>query len=227
LKSSKYILFIALLGICIGCSLTKNLEEGQYAVYDNDIQGIRKSNKEDLYGLIEQEPNTRFLGGSLGVSIYRFGSTFYDSTKVATKRQRVSKKLAVIEATLDTLPDNKRLRKKEEKLDSKIVALDKKLEFGNALMRTGNPLVVLDSAETVTTVKNLSGYLVNHGFFDANVNFEVETKKKKAFITYKISEGSAYTLDSIYTRSDNPEIVKLLQGSEEKSFGNATGSKNC
>jgi outer membrane protein insertion porin family len=218
LKSSKYILFIALLGICIGCSLTKNLEEGQYAVYDNDIQGIRKSNKEDLYGLIEQEPNTRFLGGSLGVSIYRFGSTFYDSTKVATKRQRVSEKLAVIEATLDTLPDNKRLRKKEEKLDSKIVALDKKLEFGNALMRTGNPLVVLDSAETVTTVKNLNGYLVNHGFFDANVHFEVETKKKKAFITYKISEGSVYTLDSIYTRSDNPEIVKLLQGSEEKSF---------
>jgi outer membrane protein insertion porin family len=218
LKSSKYILFIVLQGICIGCSLTKNLEEGQYAVYENEIEGIQKSNKEDLYGLIEQEPNTRFLGGSLGVSIYRFGDSFYDSTKVASRRLRASEQLALIQAGMDTLPDNKKLRKKEEKIASKIEALDKKLEFGNAVMRTGNPLVILDSAETTTTVNNLRGYLANHGFFESKVDYEVEIKKKKAFITYKLSEGSPYTLDSIYTRSDNQEIVRLLKGTADKSF---------
>lgn len=218
LKSSKYILFIALLGICSACSLTRDLEEGQYAVYENDIKGIDRSNKEDLYGLIEQEPNTRFLGGSLGVSIYRFGSRFYDSTTVANKKERAQEKLAVIQSAKDTLPENKKLLKKEEKIESKIEALDKKLEFGNAVMRTGNALVVLDSAETATTVSNLKGYLVNQGFFDAKVDFAVETKKKKAFVSYLLTEGKPYILDSVYTRSDNAEIIRLLGATAGASF---------
>ncbi len=218
LKSSKYILFITLLGICIGCSLTKGLHEGQYAVYENNIEGIQKSDKDDLYGLIEQEPNTRFLGSSLGVTIYRIGRNFYDSTKVATKLETAEEKLAAIESARDSLPEDNKLSKKEDKLNSKIDGLKKKLEFGNAVMRTGNPLVVLDSAETETTVSNLKGYLANNGFFDSKVDFEVETKKKKAFITYRISEGAPYIIDSIYTKSDNPEIIKLLKQVAKDSY---------
>ncbi|WP_026965937.1 BamA/TamA family outer membrane protein [Algoriphagus terrigena] len=218
MKSSKYILFITLLGLCIGCSLTKDLPEGRYAVYENEITGIEKSEKEDLYGLIEQEPNTRFLGGSLGVTIYRIGENFYDSTKVAAKLSLANEKLSAIELARDTLPDDKKLRKKSEKLSSQIDGLEKKLEFGNAVMRTGNPLVVLDSAETETTVDNLKGYLVNHGYFDSDVAYEVETKKKKAFVTYQVTEGQPYVLDSAYTRTDNPEIIKLLNQTSKSSL---------
>ncbi|HSF54104.1 MAG TPA: BamA/TamA family outer membrane protein [Algoriphagus sp.] len=218
LKSSKYILFIALLGICLSCSLTKDLKEGQYALYENEIKGVEKSDEEDLYGLLEQEPNTRFLGSSLGVTIYRIGRNFYDSTKVATKLDLAGEELSEIQLARDTLPEEKKLRKREEKLVSKIEGLEKKLEFGNAVMRTGNQLVVLDSTETETTVNNLKGYLVNHGFFDAEVGFEVETKKQKAFVNYLVTEGNPYILDSIYTRSDNPEIIKLLKQSSDKSF---------
>lgn len=218
MKSSKYILFIALLGICLSCSLTKDLPEGKYAVYENEIKGIEKSDKEDLYGLIEQEPNTRFLGSSLGVTIYRIGENFYDSTKVATKFDLAGEELSEIKLARDTLPDDKKLRKREEKLISKIEGLEKKLEFGNAVMRTGNQLVVLDTVETETTVNNLKGYLVNHGFFDAKVGYEVETQKKKAFISYLITEGKPYVLDSVYTRSDNPEIIKLLNQSARNSL---------
>ncbi|GAA0879371.1 BamA/TamA family outer membrane protein [Algoriphagus jejuensis] len=186
-------------------------------MYDNQITGIEKSEKEDLYGLIEQVPNTRFLGSSLGVTIYRIGLNFYDSTKVATKLKLSEEKLAVINAARDTLPEEKKLLKKADKLNSKIEGLEKKLEFGNAVMRTGNPLVILDSAEAITTVNNLKGYLVNHSFFDATVTYEVKTKKKKAFVTYPITEGKPYVLDSVYTRSENPEILKLLQLNSEKS----------
>ncbi len=202
----------------MSCSLTKDLREGQYALYENEVKGIKKSDKEDLHGLIEQEPNTRFLGGSLGVTIYRIGRNFHDSTKVATKLNLAEAELAAVGAARDTLPDDKKLRKREDKLNSKIEGLEKKLEFGNAVMRTGNPLVVLDSAETATTVNNMKGYLVNHGFFDAKVDYDVETKRKKAFVTYRITEGSPYILDSVYTRSDNPEILKLLDQTAGKSF---------
>ena len=210
LKSSKYILFIALLGICFGCSLTKDLQDGQYVVYENELKGVEKSNKEALYGLLEQEPNTRFLGTSVGVLIYRIGENFYDSTKVAGKMAEANTELDQINSERDSLPENKKLRKREEKLESKIEGLKKKLEYGNAVMRTGNPVVILDSAKTKTSVNNLRGYLVNHGFFEAKVDFEVETKKKKAFLTYQIEENQPYILDSIYTKSDNAEILKLL-----------------
>lgn len=218
MKSSKYILFIALLGICISCSLTKDLPDGKYVLYENEIEGIDKSKKESLYGLIEQEPNTRFLGSSLGVTIYRIGEKFYDSTKVANKMDLAEEEVSAIVLARDTLPENIKLRKREEKLDSKIESLKKKLEFGNATMRTGNQLVVLDSTETLKTVNNINGYLVNNGFFDAKVNFEVETKNQKAFVTYLITEGSPYVLDSVYTRSDNPEIIKLLKQTSDKSL---------
>ena len=202
----------------MGCSLTKNLEEGQYALYENEIRGVEKADKEELYGLLEQEPNTRFLGGSLGVSIYRFGGKFYDSIKVATKLQEDEVELEAIKLILDTIPDGKKARKRAEKLTSKIDGLKKKLEYGNAVMRTGNPLVMLDSALTKTTVDNLQGYLVNHGFFDSEIDYEVETKKKKAFMTYLVKEKQPYLLDSFYTRTENIEIIKLLNSTVESSL---------
>ncbi|SEF40724.1 Outer membrane protein assembly factor BamA [Algoriphagus boritolerans DSM 17298 = JCM 18970] len=201
----------------MGCSLTKNLKEGQYALYENEIKGIDQADKEELYGLIEQEPNTRFLGSSLGVTIYRFGEKFYDSLSLVSKLGLVDAELSEIRLALDTIPNDRKLRKRADKLISKGEGLKKKLEFGNALMRTGNPLVLLDSIQTETTVDNLQGYLVNHGFFDSGVQYEVETNEKKAFVTYLISEKSSYLLDSVYTRSANTEIIKLLNQTAKDS----------
>ncbi|WP_111670363.1 translocation and assembly module lipoprotein TamL [Algoriphagus litoralis] len=226
MKSSKYILFIALLGICWGCSLTKNLEEGQYALYENDITGVEKANKETLYGLIEQEPNTRFLGVSPGVIIYRFGAKFYDSVKVAEKLRSDERELAQLELLLDSLPDEKKAKKRVEKLETKIVGLNKKLEYGNTVMRTGNPLVIFDSTLTKTTKENLKGYLVNHGFFDAEVDFEVKTDKKKAYVSYLVTEKSPYLLESFYTKTENTEIIKLLNSSAKDSKIKVGGNYN-
>lgn len=195
----------------MGCSLTKDLKEGQYALYNNEIKGVENANKEALYNLIEQEPNTRFLGTSLGVSIYRTGKGFYDSTKIADKLIQDETELLAIKLALDSLSKEKKLRKRADKLTSRIEGFRKKLEFGNAIMRTGNPVVTLDSADIKMTVDNLQGYLINHGFFDAEVNYEVQTKGKKAFVTYQVNEKNSYTLDSLYTRSENPEILKLLE----------------
>ena len=179
-------------------------------VYENNLSGIEKSNQEELTNLIEQEPNTRFLGTSIGVLIYRFGESFYDSAKVVQELQTVNQELAEVRLQIDTVSTNLRLRKKEDKLKTKAEALQDKLEYGNALMKTGNPLVILDSGLIEKTYRNMQGYLVNHGFFDSKVKYSVETKKQKATVTYQITENKPYLIDSIYTRSDNPEILKLL-----------------
>ncbi|MFZ9187527.1 MAG: POTRA domain-containing protein, partial [Algoriphagus sp.] len=198
--------------------MTRNLEEGSYVVYDNELVGVKQADADALTLLFEQEPNTRFLGTSLGVMLYRFGNQFYDSSKVADKRKENNDRLILLQSTKDSTSNELIYKRKEEKLKLRLEGLDKKLEYGNTLMRTGNPVVLLDSSLVEKSRKNMKGYLINHGFFDAEVNFSIATKNKKAFIAYQIEEKEPYILDSVFTRTDNPAIQGLISNFSSNSF---------
>lgn len=198
--------------------MTRNLEEGEYVVYDNELVGLTIADAEALQQLIEQEPNTRILGGSFGVMLYRIGNQFYDSSKVAAKRKIVVDQLNALQLDNEGQSNELSYKRKVENLKIKLESLDKILEYGNALMRTGNPVVLLDSSLVEKSSKNMKGYLVNHGFFDAEVDFSISTKDKKASISYEVEENKPYILDSVYTRVDNPEIQGLLSNFSSNSF---------
>lgn len=200
--------------------MTKNLKEGEYALFENELSGVEKADEEALAGLIQPETNFRIplLNVSPGVTIYRVGKSFFDSARVARKISEKEQELEEIKIQLDSLGDDRKLLKKRDKAESRIESLNHKAEFGNGLMRTGNPVALLDSSLIDRSVKNMSGYLQNNGFFDSSLGFEVETKGKKAYITYQVKEGPPYLIDSIYTRTDNEEIRKLLNQQASKSF---------
>ncbi len=187
-------------------------------VYDNELVGVKQADADALTQLLEQEPNTRFLGTSMGVMLYRFGNQFYDSSKVASKRKVTSEQLIALQSTKDSVGNELNYKQKEEKLKLRLESLDNKLEFGNTLMRTGNPVVLLDSSLVEKSRKNMKGYLINHGFFDADVNFKVALKNKKAVVSYQIDEKEAYLLDSVFTRTDNPAIQSLISDFSSNSF---------
>ena len=187
-------------------------------VYDNELVGLTIADAEALQQLIEQEPNTRILGGSFGVMLYRIGNQFYDSSKVAAKRKIVVDQLNALQLDNEGQSNELSYKRKVENLKIKLESLDKILEYGNALMRTGNPVVLLDSSLVEKSSKNMKGYLVNHGFFDAEVDFSISTKDKKASISYEVEENKPYLLDSVYTRVDNPEIQGLLSNFSSNSF---------
>ena len=187
-------------------------------VYDNELVGLSLADPEALQQLIEQEPNTRILGGSFGVMLYRIGNQFYDSSKVAAKRKKVIDELESLQSYDETQQGELSYKRKVENSKIKLEGLDKKIEYGNALMRTGNPVVLLDSSLVEKSSKNMKGYLVNHGFFDAEVDYSISTKSQKASISYKIEENKPYILDSVYTRVDNPDIQDLLSNFSSNSF---------
>ncbi|WP_288372723.1 BamA/TamA family outer membrane protein [uncultured Algoriphagus sp.] len=220
LKSSKYILFLLLLGLSFGCSLTKNLQENEYALFENELKGIEKADEERLSALLQPETNFRIplLNVSPGVSIYRIGRSFFDSSKVAEKRKNFEAELQSLEEKEEFDSLSRKEEKRIEKVSGRIESLKYKEEYGNGLMRTGNPVTRLDSAAIKSTTQNLSGYLNNNGFFESKVDFEVKTKKKKAYVTYEIEEGPLYLIDSVYTRTDNEEIIKLLNQSKQRSL---------
>ncbi len=170
--------------------------------------------------LIQQEPNFRIplFNFSPGVFIYKTGELFYDSGKVARKKLRLEDELVQVKRQLDSLSGNRKLLKRQDKLQTKLENVKKKKEFGNSLMRTGNPVSVLDSIKVYNSVRNMEGFLKNHGFFEAEMDYEVRTKKKKAYLTYLADEKKAYLVDSFYTRTKNEEILELLKKHQESSF---------
>ncbi|MFC3880827.1 BamA/TamA family outer membrane protein [Algoriphagus namhaensis] len=220
MKFSKYILFIGGLMAMTACSLTKNLPDGEFVLYENELLGTELSDKEGLAELYRQEPNTRIplINRSLGVSIYRLGKSFYDSAKVVEKLERTKEEKSLLIAELDSLGNTKKLVKKAEKKDAKIEHLEEKAEYGNLLMRTGNPVTILDSALVSETVTQQQNYLINNGFFDADVDFEVTTKKQKAYVSFLINEKEPYLVDSFYTKSENQDILRLLNKTKKESF---------
>lgn len=187
-------------------------------VYDNELVGLTLADAEALQQLIEQEPNTRILGGSFGVMLYRIGNQFYDSNKVAAKRKEVVDELETLQSNNEAKAGELSTTRKIENLKIKLESLEKILEYGNALMRTGNPVVLLDSSLVEKSSKNMKGYLVNHGFFDAEVDYSISVKDQKASIAYQIEENPPYILDSVYTRVDNPEIQDLLSNFSSNSY---------
>jgi hypothetical protein len=194
------------------------LEECDYVVYNNELVGIKIADAEALQQLLEQEPNTRILGGSFGVMLYRIGNQFYDSSKVAAKRKKVVDELEALQSNDAAQPSELSYKRKVENLKIKLESFDKILEYGNALMRTGNPVVLLDSSLVEKSRKNMKGYLINHGFFDAEVDYSITSKDKKASISYEIEENKPYLLDSVYTRVDNPELQNLISSFSSNSF---------
>lgn len=194
------------------------MEEDDYVVYNNELVGINIADADALQQLLEQEPNTRILGGSFGVMLYRIGNQFYDSSKVAAKRKKVIDELEALQSNDAAQPSELSYKRKVENLKIKLESFDKILEYGNALMRTGNPVVILDSSLVEKSTKNMKGYLINHGFFDAEVDYSIRSKDKKASISYEIEENKPYILDSVYTRVDNPELQNLISSFSSNSF---------
>ncbi|TVP51435.1 MAG: hypothetical protein EA341_05300 [Mongoliibacter sp.] len=212
MNKAKYINFLFLLFLFSSCSLTKGLKEGQYLLYDVNIEGVKRSDRTELQNLVKQTPNTRIplLNASIGVAIYRFGEWTFDSTKHINRQY----KLKLERDTLLSIQDTANLSNKEGrrlvKITDNLTAIEKKLEYGNFFMRTGNPRVVYDSAQSEESARQMTFYLFNNGFFDSETDFKVEKTGKKARVTYFVTERSPYIIDSFYTRSDDRKIYDLL-----------------
>ncbi|WP_460539090.1 translocation and assembly module lipoprotein TamL [Echinicola sediminis] len=220
MNKTKYINFLILVLILSSCSLTRGLKKGEYLVYDVDLKGVQASNETKLRELIKQTPNTRvpIFNFSPGVIIHNIGRANYDSSKLAKKKEELIQEQRKIEEQLNENPNLNKLERRFYKLNSQIESLNKKLDYGNWFMRTGNPKTIYDSSKTYTSEKEIHSYLVNHGFFDAKVATAVEKKKKKAFVTYTVKENNLYLIDSIFTRSDDPNISRLLESNNKANL---------
>lgn len=215
----KYINFILSILFISGCSLTRNLPENQYIVYDVEVDGIKASDSDAVKNLIQQKPNTRIpiFNFSPGVFLYQFGQLSYDKDKLLTKKEAWDQERKDLQSSMEKKTSRK-LARRYNKVVSNMATLDKKITYGNWFMRTGNPRIIYDSTTTVESVRQIEFYLKNNGFFDAATEVSVKKRKQKARVTYSIEENKPYNIDSVYIQTADKSIADLLKSHNQKPF---------
>jgi len=161
----------------------------------------KKTNTETVNSLIYQKPNGRLplLGTPLRLHIYNLARPNIDSilkAKVLDNPKKVAWKTKV-------------LSEKQFLKD-----LQSRKNFNNWLKKTGEPPVIYDEIRAEKTTTQLRKYYFSKGWFNAQSAFEVEKdSNQKATVTYKVTKGIPYILDSITSYIATPALDSLYKNS--------------
>ncbi|TYA84156.1 translocation and assembly module lipoprotein TamL [Seonamhaeicola marinus] len=204
-RFSKILLLIVFIECFTGCESTKRVAEDQYLLTNNKvIVNGKKTSSETINNLISQSPNRKILGVPLRLHIYNLARPNRDS---------------LFEVWLDSKP--KRRARLTKNISKKQVNQLKETSvgFNNWLKKTGEAPVVLNSAKTKKSKRNLELYYKANGWFDNEVTFEEnKTDNKRASVTYNVTTGAPKIIDSIYSTIGSEVIDSIYKASLPESF---------
>ncbi|MFY0592552.1 BamA/TamA family outer membrane protein [Roseivirga sp.] len=215
---TQLILFILLSILFASCAGVKHLEDGEKWLFKQSIEGIEKTNEEDILELITLKPNLRipFLG-PVGAALYENGEDNFDTVKLNLKRKKQLKSIDDRMTKRDS--SGKDLDKLQAKRQRVVDRYDAKLTNGNFRMKTGSPLSVYDSIEVENIRQKINAYLINiQGLKSSEVSVEKTEKNRKIFLKYIIEEGPRDFIDSLIVRTGDQKITDLLKQNQSRSF---------
>lgn len=182
----------------IACDSAKRVAEDDYLLTNTSvIVNGKKDNTEIINNLLYQKANRKILGTPLRLHIYNSARPNRDS---------------LFEVWLDKTP--KRRARLEKRYSKKQIEKLKQSEiaFNNWLKKSGEAPVVLSEYKSNRSVKRITGYYVNNGWFDATADYNIEkTENKRAEIFYEVKTGAAFLIDSITESIKTPIIDSLYQ----------------
>jgi len=186
------------------CKSTKYVPEGSFLLSKNKIN-IDDKNKIDseIKDYIIQRPNTRILGGLFPLAFYNLGNVDYENAykKKAEQNPKYYKFLTAVFS-------EKQVIKKEESYKNR----------QKWFLNGGEPPVILNKNKAELTREKLRTYYFNHGYFDAEVDYSIELKVKKADIKYKILKNEPYYIDSIRHLIDSKTVDSIYEKTIKTSF---------
>lgn len=78
--------------------------------------------------------------------------------------------------------------------------------------------VVYDSSKTIESVKRMTSYLNNQGFFYATVAYEEKIKNQKASVTYKVNTGKNFVIDKISYDVADSTLMPIVKSAQDLSL---------
>lgn len=199
-KSYCYALILALFVLSLSsCNVVKRVKDGEHLITKNTIiEDGKINNEERINNIIIQKTNSGmrgFLSFPLRLYIYNWAKPNIDS---------------IINA--DVLSDSLKVKRRTALLSKKQFdrAIESRRNRHNWLKRTGEAPRIFNEEKTIKTANNLRKYYYSKGWFNNQVEYEVEKDStKRAEVTYKVTKNKPYILDSITPIISSPAIDSL------------------
>jgi outer membrane protein insertion porin family len=179
-------------------------------MYRNNLKGAPPDEYSNMTNLYKQRSNRKVLGLLPYVNLYNFGKIFYDTAKIARKKQKIILKFDTkIAASKTQTKKSKLLNKKEKKVKRKDLALSE----GNSFMRSfGEPPEIFDSVKVKNTIASMRGYLFSKGYFHGKVYAKIDTAgRKRITVYYSIDKGRPFIIDTVIYQITDLRIDSLLK----------------
>ena len=193
--------------IFYSCSLTKRIPEGKQLLTKNEIYINDKIIKEErINNLVLQQPNNNFLAFPLRLSLYNLAKKNPDSSYQVWLNKKPNRKKHLVKLLSE---------KQIQRLGKSFFVSG----FSNFLKKTGEPPVIIDPKTAEISKERLSGFYYNNGFLKNNVALSIDSVgNKKGKITYKVTTGKPYFIDSLSTNIETSAIDSLYKTQSKKSF---------
>ena len=205
--TSKIVLFF-LLGIFFySCSEVRKIQKKQILLHENKIiVNDKPSNIEELEIQLYQKPNSKFLGFKPRLQLYNLSKKNADSSYAAwlqKKPKRIERMTSLYS------------KKQVNRLGKSFFVSG----YSNFFKRIGEIPAVLDTSKISKSKIRLYIYHFNRGFFDTKITSKVDSlKNRKAKVTYTITTGKPYIIDSIFRKIDSPIADSLFVEISNKSL---------
>jgi outer membrane protein assembly factor BamA len=240
-----YFCSLLLCQLVSSCLPVKQLPEGSYLLYNQQLSGVPAALDADvLEALLQQEPNRTFLYLPVMpyLSAYYAGKKSYErnlpkyKVDLAELQLQYVAELSKVDSLMERLTTIQRseLSEKQYKDDSvqlerirnktidlrnqRVAKLQERINEGNWLMRTvGEPPALADSLLMEAGARQLERYLHTQGYFAAQVNVQTDTTGRRLNADYKISAGTRWQLRKIAFSATDSVLQLYLNKWAERS----------
>ena len=184
---AKISLILLTLFLLFSCNAVKRVENDERLLTNNTIFVAGEKIKENrIYNQLYQEPNSRFLGIPLQLHFYNLANPEPDSTfhrwlyRKPQRKERLENFLS----------------------EKQVVKLGKAyVNFNEWIKKTGEAPTIVNEGLTQRSAERLKTWYWNHGWFNAEAEYEIiPQKKKRAVVEYHVTPNQPYIVDSISTR---------------------------
>lgn len=196
---------IIILMLFTSCAVSKKVPEGEHLVSSNKVIVNDKVNINPLYDeYIRQHPNKKFLG-LVPFKMNLYNSASEDPQQAFEKWEERNKAgVAVLRALFS--------QKGIDRIDSTYVG------YTEVLKSLGEAPVYYDESLTSRSEKNIGAYYFQRGYFNVDVATSVKYKEDKADVTYSVTTGRQYVIDSINTDIESAALRRLYNRSKSESL---------
>ncbi len=207
------LLIFSLICALYSCDVMKRIKKDEHLLVSNTvIVNDKKTFSETVENLQYQKPNNTFLFGiPLRVHIYNLARPNIDSilkTKILDNPRKVSWKT--------TLFSKKQFHKE----------LESRKQFNNWLKKTGEAPSIYNESKAEKTNLALKKYYFSKGWFNVETSFTtVKDSMRKASVTYNVTTGTPYILDTINAKIETRLIDSLYQNELKSKSLISTGQQ--